>query len=59
MKKMINILAMAFAWGTLILSIFALENMSGNILKAITYGFIVGNAILVNHICINNLRKKL
>lgn len=57
MKKMINILAMAFAWGTLILSIFALENMSGNILKAITYGFIVGNAVLVNFICVHNLKE--
>ena len=48
MKNAINILAIIFAWGALILSIFAFGDMTGNILKAVTYGLIVGNAVLVN-----------
>ena len=58
MKNAINILAMIFAWGALILSIFAFGDMTGNILKAVTYGLIVGNAVLVNFICVHNLKEK-
>lgn len=58
MKKSINILAMIFSWGALILSIFAFGDMTGNILKAVTYGLIVGNAVLVNFICVYNLKEK-
>ena len=54
MKNAINILAIIFAWGALILSIFAL---TGNIFKAVTYGLIVGNAVLVNFICVHNLKE--
>lgn len=48
---------MIFAWGALILSIFAFGDMTGNILKAVAYGFIVGNAVLVNFICVHNLKE--
>lgn len=58
MTNAINILAMIFAWGALILSIFAFGDMTGNILKAVAYGFIVGNAVLVNFICVHNLKEK-
>ena len=57
MKNAINILAIIFAWGALILSIFAFGDMTGNILKAVTYGLIVGNAVLVNFICVHNLKE--
>ena len=50
MKNAINIFAIIFAWGALILSIFAFGDMTGNIFKAVTYGLIVGNAVLVNFI---------
>ena len=57
MKNAINILAMIFAWGALILSIFAFGDMTGNILKAVAYGLIVGNAVLVNFVCVHNLKE--
>ena len=57
MKNAINILAIIFAWGALILSIFAFGDMTGNIFKAVTYGLIVGNAVLVNSICVHNLKE--
>ncbi len=57
MKNAINILAIIFAWGALILSIFAFGDMTGNIFKAVTYGLIVGNAVLVNFICVHNLKE--
>ena len=58
MKNAINILAMIFSWGALIFSIFAFGDMTRNILKAVTYGLIVGNAVLVNFICVHNLKEK-
>ena len=48
MKNAINILAIIFAWGALILSIFAFGDMTGIILKAV---------ILVNFICVHNLKE--
>ena len=57
MKNAINIFAIIFAWGALILSIFAFGDMTGNIFKAVTYGLIVGNAVLVNFICVIILKR--
>lgn len=56
-NKMISLLQLCIAWLLLIISIWGLGNITGNFIKAVMYGLIVGNAV-VSSIVYAHERKK-